>query len=96
MLHVDSTILTSIYEYGLLNGTYYYVITAVNSSGESIISNCENITVSIYEFRSEVDDHTIIYCDFENTLTSYTSLTGITNGNWKYTSTNNLQLLIAS
>jgi parallel beta-helix repeat protein len=29
------------------NGTYYYVVTAVNASGESTISNCVCVTVSI-------------------------------------------------
>jgi hypothetical protein len=32
---------------GLSNGTYYYVIVASNASGNSSLSNCENITVAI-------------------------------------------------
>jgi len=32
---------------GLANGTYYYVVTAVNASGESNISNCQSASVSI-------------------------------------------------
>ncbi|NVM31033.1 MAG: hypothetical protein HWN65_19485 [Candidatus Helarchaeota archaeon] len=31
----------------LINGTYYYVIVAGNISGNSSISNCENVTVAI-------------------------------------------------
>ena len=34
-------------EVGLLDGTYYYVITAVNGSGESEISNCISVSVEI-------------------------------------------------
>ncbi|WP_371804301.1 SBBP repeat-containing protein [Candidatus Lokiarchaeum ossiferum] len=34
-------------EIGVLNGTYYYVVTAVNGSGESGISNCVVVTVEI-------------------------------------------------
>jgi peptide/nickel transport system substrate-binding protein len=32
---------------GLTDGIYYYVITAVNATGESLISNCESVTVEI-------------------------------------------------
>ncbi|MHA1821347.1 MAG: hypothetical protein ACTSU2_17530, partial [Promethearchaeota archaeon] len=31
----------------LPNGTYYYVVTALNASGESNMSNCESVIVSI-------------------------------------------------
>lgn len=34
---------------GLINGTYYYIVTAVNASGESAISNCQGVTVTIHE-----------------------------------------------
>jgi len=34
---------------GLVNGTYYYVVTAANASGESAISNCQGATVIIHE-----------------------------------------------
>ena len=32
---------------GLTNGTYFYVVTAVNATGESFISNCESVRVAI-------------------------------------------------
>jgi fibronectin type 3 domain-containing protein len=38
---------TTINDNGLINGTYYYTVTAVNSSGPSNLSNCQNIVVSI-------------------------------------------------
>ena len=32
---------------GLINGTYYYVVTAINNTGKSQISNCQNVIVAI-------------------------------------------------
>jgi fibronectin type 3 domain-containing protein len=39
--------LNSYQDYGLVNGTYYYAVMAVNASGNSTMSNCRNVTVSI-------------------------------------------------
>ena len=44
---VGSTRSTSIIDNGLMNGTYYYVITAVNATGRSIVSNCLSVRVTI-------------------------------------------------
>ena len=44
---VGSTRSTSIIDNGLMNGTYYYVITAVNATGKSIVSNCLSVRVTI-------------------------------------------------
>ncbi|HUX98240.1 MAG TPA: hypothetical protein VMV49_01685 [Candidatus Deferrimicrobium sp.] len=43
------------------NNVYYYVIVAVNASGNSPISNCENVTVSIHR-SSGVPGFSIIPC----------------------------------
>ncbi len=37
----------------IINGTYFYVITAINGSGESDISNCESIQVAIPPVTSD-------------------------------------------
>ena len=36
------------------------------------------------------DDNTLIYCNFENSLSSFSGETGITNGNWEYETTNQI------
>ncbi len=41
-------------------------------------------------FPLTADDNTLIYCNFENSLESFSGETGITNGNWKYETTNPL------
>ena len=38
---------TSYTDIVLTNGAYYYVITTVNNSGESLPSNCQSVTISI-------------------------------------------------
>ncbi|HME52516.1 MAG TPA: fibronectin type III domain-containing protein [Candidatus Lokiarchaeia archaeon] len=40
---------------GLTNGTWYYVVIAVNASGESVISNCVNGVVQIHSEHGETN-----------------------------------------
>ena len=44
---IKTTSDTSFVVTGLTNGTYYYVVTAVTSTGESQPSNCESVTIAI-------------------------------------------------
>jgi hypothetical protein len=44
---INSVSINYYFDSGLINGTYYYVIVAVNSSGASNLSNCESVYISI-------------------------------------------------
>ena len=55
-----------------VNGTCYYAITAVNASGESNCSNCQNVSVAI----SSSSNNLIVNPGFENGLTGWNTLYG--------------------
>ncbi|UYP48816.1 hypothetical protein NEF87_005101 [Candidatus Lokiarchaeum ossiferum] len=68
--------------------TYYYVVVAQNASGFSNMSNCESVIISLSSGFE--DEHTLLFCEFENSLASSTGESGITNGNWDYNTINAL------
>jgi surface protein len=44
---IEEVTSTSYNDSGLTNGTFYYVIVACNSVGDSLISNCESVVIAI-------------------------------------------------
>jgi fibronectin type 3 domain-containing protein len=49
---IDSTVETDAQDLVRINGTYYYAITAVNTTGESNSSNCESVDIDIRVYPS--------------------------------------------
>jgi parallel beta-helix repeat protein len=45
--HIATVISSEYVDTGLINGTYYYVVAAINGTGPSAISNCVSVQVSI-------------------------------------------------
>jgi parallel beta-helix repeat protein len=66
---------TNYNDYGLTNGTYYYVIVANNSFGDSIPSNCESVNVVIQSSSSSSNNSS------SSTSTSNSSSTSTSNSN---------------
>ena len=91
---INSTTFNYTTDLNLENGTYYYAVTSVNSSGESEISNNVNITVAIYTllFLSEIpsdyldDSNAVIFSYFENSYMDEGLHTSQVLGDWTFDS----------